>query len=396
MRDPFSSLLASRTGKLALSLLLASPQIIPTTTAFNVTPVPSPNLNLGPLGRVAFAGDFDSISLYQFTEQKQKASGLNSALLSRLPNGVFATIQATDGDVKAMCPYESGGTLKGIVVGGNFTSVDSQHTPGGIAIIDPNTGNVTEVDGLNGSVNALFCDPDRGQVYIGGSFTGGNSTNAIIWKDAWNNMPFEGFNGPVNSITQAPNKKIIFGGEFNGLAGNTSGTRENNTQALPIGSANLTAQTSSGRPGFTEPKNIVCKDNPDTQGSGSTWLLADTSPGFWRADFGFGFEPTKLLLYNTNLDGRGTKTWRYTALPDGGIMNFSYVDPGTKERKYCDATCPLPEGNVTAQEFLFVNQVGMNAFRLDISDWYGQGGGLNAIELFQTSEYFVLYNTLII
>jgi hypothetical protein len=324
--------------------------------------------------------------LYQYEGQNQDAAGPNAALLSRFPNGVFATLEETDADVKTMCAFEKGGTLQGIVFGGNFTSVGGLHTPGGIALLNPDDGSVSPLEGLNGSVNALFCDADAGQVYIGGSFTGGNSSNAIVWKDDWTNMPFSGFNGPVYSIVQS-NGKIIFGGEFNGLGGNetASGPAQNNTQVLPIGSANLTAQTSSGRPGLTDPKNIVCKADAETQGSDSTWLLADNSPGFWRADFGFGFMPTMLRLHNTDFEGRGTKTWRYTALPDGGIMNFSYVDP-TGEQRFCDATCPLPEGNTSAQNFEFVNDVGMNSFRIDISDWYGQGGGLNGIELFQNGE----------
>src|SRR5262245_21826144 len=119
-----SSLLASRAGKLALSLLLAPP-IIPTaacvlsremlsphalpltcSSRFDFPSIPDPNLNLNDLGRVGFIGDFESISLYQFEGQTEQASTLNAALLSPLPNGVFAKIQDTDGDVKAMCAYE--------------------------------------------------------------------------------------------------------------------------------------------------------------------------------------------------------------------------------------------------------------------------------------------------
>ncbi|KAF2266040.1 hypothetical protein CC78DRAFT_542762 [Lojkania enalia] len=249
-------------------------------------------------------------------------------------------------------------------------------------MLNPDDGTVTPLVGLNGSVNALFCDDETGQVYVGGLFDSDNSTNAIVWATDWTDMPFSGFNGAVNSIIKAPNGKIIFGGEFNALGGNSSAPRENNTQVLPIGSANLTAQTSSGRPGLSDPKSIVCKSDPDSQGPGSTWLLADNSPGFWKADFGFGFIPTKLRLHNTNFEGRGTRTFRYTALPDTGIMNLSYVNPDG-QRSYCSSQCPLPEGNTTGQDFEFVNRVGMNSFRIDISDWYGPGGGLNGIELFQ-------------
>ncbi|KAF2013329.1 hypothetical protein BU24DRAFT_235032 [Aaosphaeria arxii CBS 175.79] len=390
MRELFSSALGSRAGNLAISLLLASTRLIPGTDAFTFPEVPSPELDLGNLGRIAFAGDFDSISLYQYEGQTEQSSDGNGALLSRFPNGAFAKLENTDADIKAMCAFSRNGNLQGVVFGGNFTSVGDQHTPGGIALLNVTDGSVTPLPGLNGSVNALHCE--EGRVFVGGSFTGGNSSNAIVWVEDWTNMPFSGFNGPVHSIIKAPNGKIIFGGEFNALGDNSSAPTQNDTQVLPIGSANLTAQTSSGRPGLTDPKNIVCKSDVNAEGEGSTWLLADNTPGFWKADFGFGFLPTKLRLHNTKLEGRGTKTFRYTALPDGGIMNLSYVDPSSGQRSFCDASCPLPEGNTTAQDFTFVNNVGMNSFRLDISDWYGSGGGLNGIEIFQNDIYTYAIN----
>ncbi|KAF1959335.1 hypothetical protein CC80DRAFT_325802 [Byssothecium circinans] len=403
MRDPFSSLLATRAGKLALSLLLSTaPQsLIPVANAFAVTPVPLPNLNLDDLGRVAFAGDFDSISLYQFAEQSESNTGSENGIYQVLPNGVLARIAigdgqtlTLDGDARAMCAFKRGNTVEGYMIGGNFTSVDGLQTQGGIALINATTGKPRALEGLKGSVNALYCDDSRGQVYVGGEFefTGKDSKNAVIWKDDWVQMPFNGFSGPVNSITQTSSNKIVFGGQFDGLGNGTSGVAQNNTQSLPVGSADITSQTSSGLPGLSDPKTIACKTNPETQGSGSTWLLADNTAGFWKASFGFGFQPTKLRLYNTNFEGRGTKTWRYTALPDGGIMNFTFVNPVTKRQEFCDARCPLPQDNTTAQDFFFVNQVGMNAFQLDISDWYGKGGGLNAVEVFQTQIFSYAIN----
>ncbi|KAJ4319481.1 hypothetical protein N0V94_003905 [Neodidymelliopsis sp. IMI 364377] len=379
MRDSFASLLASRAGKLALSLLFTS-----STNALTFTPVPSPNLNLEALGRVAFAGDFDSLSIYQYEGQSQVNTGLTGALLSRYPNGVFAPINDTDADIKAMCTFTTNNQER-IMFAGNFTSVGDLATPGGVALLNPTTGKVDALDGLTGAVNTLYCDGN--QVYLGGLFSGSNSSNAIIWKDDWLDLSFEGFNGAVHSIQKASNGNIIFGGEFNGLGGNATVATENNTQTIPISNANISAQTSSGLPGFTEPGDITCKGDFATTGSGSTWLLADRATGFWKAEFGFGFRPTSLRLYNTDYEGRGTKTFRYTALPDGGIMNLTYTDPSTGQPAFCDATCPLPEGNTTAQDFNFVNVVGMNAFRLDISDWYGNGAGLNGIQLFQDEMY---------
>jgi hypothetical protein len=179
---------------------------------------------------------------------------------------------------------------------------------------------------------------------------------------------------------KASNGNIVFGGKFDGL-GNATTPKEKDVQVIPVSSANITSNPASGIPGFSDPRNIICKTGA-TDGSGNTWLLANNTPGFWQANFGFGFQPSKLRLYNTKQDGRGTKTWRYTALPVGGIMNFTYTTP-TGETAHCDAQCPLPQNNVTYQDFHFVNTVGMNSFRIDISDWYGSGGGLSGIELFE-------------
>jgi hypothetical protein len=382
MSDSFASLLAARAGKLALALALAAPAV-----AVSFKPAPLPHLNIADLGRVAFAGDFDSISLYQYEGQSEQASGRTGALLSRYPNGVFAPTNQTDADIQAMCSIQTGGAER-IVFAGNFTSVGNIATPGGIALLNPTDGTVKPMYGLTGSVNTLYCDRDAGEVYVGGFFTGSDSNNAIIWKDDWKDLSFEGFNGAVHSIAKSSNGNIIFGGEFNGLGGNaTSVAAENNTQIIPISKANISAQTSSGLPGFTQPSDITCKSDFSAQGSGQTWLLADTAPGFWKAEFGFGFSPTSLRLWNTDFEGRGTKTFRFTALPDGGILNLTYTDPSTGNKAFCDSRCPLPEGNTTAQDFTFVNVVGMNAFRIDISDWYGNGAGLNGIQLFQNDMY---------
>lgn len=387
MRDSFAALLRTGAGKLALSLLIASP-----AAAITFKQVPDPHLSLGDLGRIAFTGDFDSISLYQYEGQSQQYPGRNGALLSRYPNGVFATINVTDADIKAMCSLPINGAER-VMFAGNFTGVGNMPTPGGIALLDPTNGKIQALQGLSGSVNALYCDRNAGRVYVGGSLTGGNSTNALIWDNGWQDLSFNGFNGAIHAITRAPNNNIIFAGDFNGLGGNASTVvSANNTQLIPISSARISAQTSSGLNGLTDPKNIACKPDFSTQGPGSTWLMADRASGFWRADFGFGFQPTSLKLYNTNLDGRGTKTFHFTALPDGGIMNLTYTNPSTGKKAFCDLRCPLPEGNTTAQEFSFVNLVGMNAFRIDITDFYGAGAGLNGIELFQDAMYSYAVN----
>lgn len=335
-------------------------------------------------------GDFDGISLYQFEGQNENGFLTNGSqsILSQFPNGGFATLASADAGIQAMCPFVmKNGTLAGIVVGGNFTSLGGWESQGA-AMFDPTTSTVVQLPGLSGQVSALLCDQDTNTVYVGGSLKGGNSTNALAWVagNGWTNLPFAGFNGPVTSITKASNGHIVFGGAFTGL-GNASAPSKPDQQIINISGANITSGSSTATTGFSDPRNIVCKTN-GTDGSDDTWLLADNTAGFWKANFGFGFQPTMLRLYNTHQDGRGTKTWRYTAMPINGILNFTYIDPATGQNASCSSECPLSNNSsMEYQDFHFVNVIGMNAFQIDISAWYGAGGGLNGVELFEDDIY---------
>ena len=366
--------------------------LIRPTQGVNYTPVPSPDLDLSQLGRVALTGDFDSISLYTYQQQSENAFTTNGtqALITQLPNGDFATTAAADGYIKALCPFVmSSGKLAGVIVGGNFTELGGVPAQG-VAMYDETTGDITPLPGLNGTVNAILCDQDTNTVYVGGQFTGANSTNAVAWvgMSGWANLPFEGFNGPVNSIIKESNGNVIFGGSFTGLGNSTTVMPEQlDQQVINIASANISSSSNSSTPGFSNPSNIICKTNGD-DGSGNTWLLEDNSPGWWRADMNFGYEPSLLRIWNTHQDGRGTQTFRFTAIPIDGIMNFTYTDPDTGVEGHCDALCPLSsQTSVPYQDFRFINTVGMSAFRIDISAWYGQGGGLDGIELFQNGKF---------
>ena len=366
--------------------------LIRSTRGANYTPVPSPDLDLSQLGRVALTGDFDSISLYTYQQQSENAFTTNGtqALITQLPNGDFATTAAADGYIKALCPFVmSGGKLAGVIVGGNFTELGGIAAQG-VAMYDTTTGDITPLPGLNGTVNAILCDQDTNTVYVGGQFTGANSTNAVAWvgMSGWANLPFEGFNGPVNSIIKESNGNVIFGGSFTGLGNSTTVMPEQlDQQVINIASANISTSSNSSTPGFNNPSNVICKTNGD-DGPGNTWLLDDNTPGWWRADMNFGYEPSLLRIWNTHQDGRGTQTFRFTAIPIDGIMNFTYTDPDTGVEGHCDALCPLSsQKSVPYQDFRFINTVGMSAFRIDISAWYGQGGGLDGIELFQNGKF---------
>ena len=356
------------------------------TQAITFTPVSPPNLNLEDLGRVALTGDFDAVSLFSYREQAETPYNTNGsqAVIVQQPNGDFSTSQVSDGYIKSMCPFVmQNGQLAGVIMGGNFTSMGGQEAQG-VAMFDPKSQKITPLPGLTGQVEVVWCDKDSNTVYVGGDFKGANSTNAIAWvgTSGWANLPFAGFDGPVNSIVTGPNGTIVFGGSFTGL-GNTTLPDKADQQVINLSSANISNIANSSTQGFGDPRNIICKTSGQ-DGPGNTWLLEDNAPGQWRADFNLGFEPSKLRLWNTHQDGRGSKTFAFTAYPLNGIMNFSYVDPATGQSANCQSECPLSnDPKVPFQDFKFVNQVGMSAFSVNISAWYGNGGGLTGIELFQ-------------
>lgn len=373
------------------SLAIIAPSL---SRAFNITAAPSANLDFSQLGSIGIAGDFNGISLYQFQEQIAQPLSTNGSeyLLTQLPNGVLAPIAATDASILAMCSLTLKDGAEGVVLGGNFTSMDGIKSTA-IAIYNTNTTAFTPLEGLEGEVNALLCDDAKGIVYVGGNLKGGNSTNAIAWKvdGNWTNLPFAGFNAPVSSITKAANGHVIFGGSFTGL-GNVTAPNKLDGQAINLSTANISADNTASTKGFDDPKNVICSDGSD--GSGKTWLLQDEVPGSWEATFEFGFEPTKLRLWNTHQDGRGTKTFRFIALPLDGIMNFTYIDPATGKNSSCTSQCPLSnDPKVQFQDFHFVNRIGMSAFQIDISDWYGKGAGLNTVQLFEDNMFSYAINS---
>lgn len=357
-------------------------------SAFEFKSLTPPRLNLDGLGKVALAGDFNAISIYSFEGEKigLKRNGSDSVLL-QLPQGKFVPLATADASIEAMCTLElKDGTILGVVIGGNFTSLGGVEA-NGVALLNATDGTVTPMSGLTGKVNALLCDKDSELVYVGGEFTGENSSNALTWssKSNWKNLPFEGFNKPVKSIAKSANGTIIFGGLFDGL-GNITTPASSYGQTLNLQSATITTEQTTGTDGFKDPKSIICSSGKD--GPGSTWLLGDGQVGSWTADFRFFFRPTKLRLRNTHFDGRGTAEFRLTAFPIGGIMNLTYLDPADNTKKSCESRCPLSDDpKVEFQDFEFVNSIGMNSFRIDISRFYGAGGGLAGIELFQDGKH---------
>ncbi|KAF3933842.1 hypothetical protein ABW19_dt0201194 [Dactylella cylindrospora] len=390
--------LRRRRGAKVSSILPIWAALTTLASAFNFTPVELPDIQTGDYGRMGFIGNFESISLYQYAEQGSQTYFTNDshAIITQLPNGDLTTLAVANGPINDMCLFTlQDGTVAGVVVGGNFTNVGGVAAQS-VALLNATTGVPIPLTGISGSVNALLCDQDSNSVYFGGDFSGANSTNAIIWvgMEGWAELPFQGFNGPVESISRLQNGTVIFGGRFSTIGNdsfvsNPNGTHKITQQVINIQSATVTAVLGSGRAGFDDPETLVCSSGT-TEEAGSVFLFEDGQPGSWTAELAYTVYPTKLRLYNTHFEGRGLKTFRFVSRPNNGIMNLTSVDPVSNERFYCDAWCPLShETNDTVpfQDFDFVNTIPTNAFRLEVIEWFGAGAGLNALELFQDDIY---------
>jgi len=363
-------------------LFLTTLALLPEIQAITFQPVPPPNVDLSSLGRIALAGNWDSISLYNYVGQTEGTSNTNGSqsILGRYPSGAFANLKSTDASILAMCPWvRKNGTLGGVIVGGNFTDLGGQSIQG-MALYNPMNDTVTPLPGLTGQVEALYCDNDNQVVYVGGSFSGGNSTNAIAWNiGEWANLPFLGFNGPVSAITKLPNGHIVFGGAFSGTGLQVAPTTPN-AQAVNLDAANVSATSSATTPS-NNPRNIICTSPSDNTSADNEWLLADNTQGQWQAEFPFVFRPSKLRLWNSQTPDYGTRTFSFVTENNNAILAMTYNN-AQGQLESCSAFCPLAQ-NASYQDFYFVNQIPIDSFSLHLVEWYGRGGGLSGIELFQ-------------
>ena len=157
---------------------------------------------------------------------------------------------------------------------------------------------------------------------------------------------------------------------------------------IDLSSAKITAIGSSDLTGFDDPRNIL-SDTDGVDAAGKTWLLANDTAGYWEAigpSIG-GFSPALLRLSNTKQDGRGTKAFAFLLCLK---MGREFVLHGSSNRRgrFCDAQCPLASfSNRTYEDFLFVNVISMDGLRLNVSEWYGAGGGLDGLLLADDSCY---------
>ena len=115
-----------------------------------------------------------------------------------------------------------------IILGGNFTVINTNIYRNHVAMVDTGGTNVSTFDsGVVGNINAIAFQPD-GRIVVGGDFTyiGGQLRNRIarINVDGTVDTGFDpNVNGSVNAIAvQASDGKIVIGGSFTTVGGGAS------------------------------------------------------------------------------------------------------------------------------------------------------------------------------
>ncbi|RUS16566.1 cortical protein marker for cell polarity-domain-containing protein, partial [Endogone sp. FLAS-F59071] len=368
-----------------------------------------PSVNFTSFQQLGIAGQYGGISFYNDNLQTASLDFSRSSLLLQT-NGSFELVATTNpnGVIHAVCslPRSSDptGSTVDIYIAGNFTSINS-FPAANIAHYDPQTHQISALlTGLDGTVLTLYCDQTSDSVYAGGSFQGPvvdppqffNSLTTFggsvaVWKNGnWSGMPWKGFNGPVNTITYNPQQHtILFGGAFDGT---TDGAFQYAPTSQPVNlntRAYLAGGNSATTSGLDDPASVICSSATDTDltagTNGSQWLLEDDIPGWWQINLQNPIIPALFRLRNSAFEGRGTQSFGILALPDDSFYNLSYIDPLTNTIQYCTTDCTLSnDTSIQYQDFMVAQPVSAQGIRIEINSWYGAGGGLASVQIFQT------------
>ncbi|KAF7731991.1 hypothetical protein EC973_007096 [Apophysomyces ossiformis] len=385
---------------LLLLLSLSLPQFAKTE------PVQPPVLKQAALGQLGFLGEYAGISPYKSATQFESINPVVSSIILQDDDNIYNLIASVNGNITTTC-YLSHDDTADIYLAGSFTLLNNTLV-NNIARFDTRTRTFATLDrGLNGSVYALFCDSASQTVYAGGDFTApigladdilqAFGQGAAVWQNGnWHPVPWKGFNGPVYTIAQNSKRHtILFGGRFD-ATGDGQYYNANSSQPVNMGQPTVISSGNSALTGnYSDPNNIVCP-NSTPQSSGKPWLLENNLPGYWEAAFAYPIQPSLFRLSNARFEGRGTGTFGIIAMGSNEYFQLSYIDPITQQITMCSENCTLSnDEQIAYQDFTVMNPITTSGVRIYINSWYGAGGGLGNVQIFQSAQgqYSVYTNT---
>ncbi|KAK4684667.1 hypothetical protein P7C73_g5502, partial [Tremellales sp. Uapishka_1] len=405
-----------------LALLLALP-----SWATTMAPSSLPQVDFKKMGTVGLGGSFAGLDFWSssspFASTSTSASTFSSqgdTLFVQASNGSYTVLGATNvgGSIASICWLSD--TL---YVAGSFSSISGTASANFISYTPADSTFHPISPGLSGQVDTLYCDTRNSEVWVGGSFdapvgTGGNVARWTKQSAGWGTVPFDGLNGAVGSISpSADGFSLYFAGDFTTTYISNTTTMVNTTAMIPFtnstsnpsnitsissapvntsttgnsgyltpftfpssssasGGLNISAEPSTTQSGYSDAKVLLC------EGEG-TWLARDGSVGQVIIQGNSYWTGTGFRLSNSKVEGRASKTFCITSLPDNTLINLTYTNTTTGKNMTCDWECPLStDPNVAAQDFLFTegtrNLTGIEVF---LDTWTGDGPGLSGIQL---------------
>lgn len=312
-----------------------------------------------------------------------------------------------------------------VFVAGQFSSIGGTSVSN-IAAYNPSSNTFNNMaGGLDGTVQAVYCDNEHSQLIVGGSFSGpvnsnsdrylGNVAQWDVSASTWNPVDFGGLDGTVNTITAGGNNSLIrFGGSFdsrfassgaNGIASGTNTSASPLTAALTplsLGNVEFVGGPSTTQAGYNNPAQILCPQGAD--GSGNTYLFEDGVEGRLTARAFRALNVRAIRLGNTFVDGRGTRTFGIVSIPDNTELELIYLDPTTNQNVTCTTNCTLShDPSLPYQDFLIADTPENNApggvkeltgVQFTATQYYGAGAGLHVLELLSEGGWAYAYNAL--
>ncbi|CAO3592393.1 unnamed protein product [Absidia cylindrospora] len=371
--------------------------LYPSVNAAIYTP---PLLNSASVGQLGIVGQFAGLSPYTNTLQTASPTP-GIGIYEQDASSIFSSHVTGSGTLYASCVMDQqlylGGLFTSLITNNNDnTTIKTTTTVNNIARWDMKAKTLAPLEqGIDGPVYALYCDSTNRTVYVGGEFrqpVGMNSTSfagsvAQWYNNQWLPLPWQGFNGPVHVIT--PNLKketLLFGGRFDATG---DGVYFNANSSQPVNLDQPTA-ISSGNGALSgnnsQPNSVICP-NSTPENLGQPWLLQEDVPGYWQATFAYPIQPSMFRISNTQLPDQATRSFSILALGSNEVFRLTYVDPTTQVRTTCSNMCFMANSpNVTFQDFTVENAINTTGVRIEIHSWYGAGGGLGNVQIYQADN----------
>ncbi|KAI8085163.1 cortical protein marker for cell polarity-domain-containing protein [Halteromyces radiatus] len=358
-----------------------------------------PLLDSERVGQLGIVGQFAGLSPYTNSAQTGNPSP-GISIFEQDPTSIFSSLVIGNGKIYSSCILD-----QQLYLGGSFTTLSSNNNNNNnnnnlqlnnIARWDLNTNTLSALDqGLDGPVYSLYCDDTNHTVYVGGEFhqpIGMNSTSfagsvAQWFNNQWLPLPWQGFNGPVHVITHNSKRNtLLFGGRFD-ATGDGVYFNTNTSQLVNLDQPTVISSGNGALSGNnSQPNSIICP-NSTPQNITQPWLLQSDVPGYWQATFPYPIQPSMFRISNTQLPDQATRAFSILALGSNELFQLSFIDPTTRLPTTCSDMCFLANSpNITFQDFSVENSINTTGIRIQIHSWYGSGGGLGNVQIYQADN----------